>query len=183
VLEPKKPVCGNRAPETGEQCDDGNLLNGDGCDSTCQIELPDPVEVMPEPGPEPEQHSTAPIQSSCNTGNIPLETMQINGQYYISWKPIDKAVSYIVYRADKSVSSLNAMNVVSRTVSTKFEYPFDPNSEMDQYAWYAVEAICENNDQKQIGNITAVKVGPEHTILFILGLLVAGVMTARVVKN
>lgn len=50
------------------------------------------------------------------------------------------------------------MNVVSRTTSTRFEYPFDPNSEMDKYAWYAVEAICENNDQKQIGNITAVKV-------------------------
>lgn len=84
--------------------------------------------------------------------------MQVNGQYYISWKPVDKAVSYVVYRADKSVSSLSSMSVVSRTTSTKFEYPFDPDSEMDQYAWYAVEAICENNDQKQIGNITAVKV-------------------------
>lgn len=180
VLEPKRPVCGNRAPEEWEQCDDGNLLNWDGCDSTCEIEIPDSVEPVIS---EPEQHSTAPTQSSCNTGNIPLETMQINGQYYISWKPIDKAISYIVYRADKSVSSLSAMNVVSRTTSTRFEYPFDPNSEMDQYAWYAVEAICENNDQRQIGNITAVKVGPEHTVLFILGLLVAGVMTARVVKS
>jgi hypothetical protein len=54
---------------------------------------------------------------------------------------------------------------------------------MDKYAWYAVEAICENNDQKQIWNITAVKVGPEHTILFILGLLVAWVITVRVIKN
>lgn len=168
------PVCGNAQPEEGEQCDDGNLLNDDGCDSTCQIEVPEAVVE--------EVHESAPAKSSCNTNNIPLETMQVNGQYYISWDDVDKAVSYIVYRADKSVSTLSQMSVVSRTTSTTFEYPFDPDSEIDQYAWYAVEAICENNDQKQIGNITAIKVGPEHTVLFILGLLVAGVMTARVVK-
>jgi hypothetical protein len=76
--------------------------------------------------------------------------MQINGEYYISWKPVEHAVSYIVYRADGAVNSLSQMNVVSRTTQTRFEYPFDPNSTMDKYAWYAVEAICENNDQKQI---------------------------------
>lgn len=32
------PVCGNSIIQTGEVCDDGNLLNGDGCSSTCQIE-------------------------------------------------------------------------------------------------------------------------------------------------
>ena len=35
-------VCGDSALNVtdGEQCDDGNLLNGDGCDATCQIEVP-----------------------------------------------------------------------------------------------------------------------------------------------
>lgn len=33
-------VCGNGAKETGEQCDDNNVANGDGCDSTCYTELP-----------------------------------------------------------------------------------------------------------------------------------------------
>jgi cysteine-rich repeat protein len=32
------PVCGNGAVETGEQCDDNNLVDGDCCSSTCQIE-------------------------------------------------------------------------------------------------------------------------------------------------
>ncbi len=32
------PVCGNGIVEAGEQCDDGNLVDGDGCSSTCQIE-------------------------------------------------------------------------------------------------------------------------------------------------
>ncbi|MFH2005676.1 MAG: DUF4215 domain-containing protein [bacterium] len=32
------PVCGNGTIELGEQCDDGNTANGDGCSSTCQNE-------------------------------------------------------------------------------------------------------------------------------------------------
>jgi cysteine-rich repeat protein len=31
-------VCGNAIRETGEQCDDGNTVNLDGCDSKCQFE-------------------------------------------------------------------------------------------------------------------------------------------------
>jgi cysteine-rich repeat protein len=32
-------TCGNGIQEGAEQCDDGNLINGDGCDNICQIEL------------------------------------------------------------------------------------------------------------------------------------------------
>lgn len=32
------PVCGNSAIESGEQCDDGNTTNGDGCDANCRTE-------------------------------------------------------------------------------------------------------------------------------------------------
>lgn len=31
-------VCGNGLIQTGEQCDDGNTIDGDGCSSTCQVE-------------------------------------------------------------------------------------------------------------------------------------------------
>jgi cysteine-rich repeat protein len=37
---PPTPVCGNHILESGEQCDDGNTINGDGCSSTCTIEQP-----------------------------------------------------------------------------------------------------------------------------------------------
>ena len=33
-------VCGNGVIETGETCDDGNTVSGDGCSSTCQTEVP-----------------------------------------------------------------------------------------------------------------------------------------------
>jgi len=31
-------ICGNSMPENGETCDDGNVMSGDGCSSTCQLE-------------------------------------------------------------------------------------------------------------------------------------------------
>ena len=32
------PICGNGVVESGEACDDGNLVSGDGCNSSCQTE-------------------------------------------------------------------------------------------------------------------------------------------------
>ena len=32
------PRCGNGWDEAGEACDDGNLVNGDGCSASCQVE-------------------------------------------------------------------------------------------------------------------------------------------------
>lgn len=40
VVPPPAPVCGNGQLETGEQCDDGNTANGDGCSANCQTEAP-----------------------------------------------------------------------------------------------------------------------------------------------
>lgn len=33
------PTCGNGQIETGEQCDDGNTADADGCSATCQLEI------------------------------------------------------------------------------------------------------------------------------------------------
>jgi cysteine-rich repeat protein len=32
------PYCGNGIADPGEECDDGNTINGDGCSSTCKVE-------------------------------------------------------------------------------------------------------------------------------------------------
>ncbi len=45
------PVCGNGSVELGEQCDDRNTANGDGCSSTCSIEVkppPPPTTLAPK---------------------------------------------------------------------------------------------------------------------------------------
>jgi len=61
VIPPGKPisyVCGNGILEPGEQCDDGNRVNGDGCSSSCQKEIatpPKPVKGPPQvPIPQPD---------------------------------------------------------------------------------------------------------------------------------
>ena len=39
---PPEPVCGNGQVEDGEECDDGNTLDGDGCSATCTDESSPP---------------------------------------------------------------------------------------------------------------------------------------------
>ncbi len=41
-------VCGNSSIEPGEECDDGNTSDGDGCSADCLVE--GGVPVLPEPG-------------------------------------------------------------------------------------------------------------------------------------
>ncbi len=41
--EGQSSVCGNGVVESGEQCDDDNTVNGDGCSASCQVEPPLPV--------------------------------------------------------------------------------------------------------------------------------------------
>jgi len=39
---PEVPLCGNSVVDAGEECDDGNRLNGDGCDWLCRLGDGDP---------------------------------------------------------------------------------------------------------------------------------------------
>jgi len=32
-------ICGNGREDPGEECDDGNYDNGDGCNSSCKVEF------------------------------------------------------------------------------------------------------------------------------------------------
>jgi TonB family protein len=66
------PVCGNGAVEAGEQCDDGNATNGDGCSSTCRTEPRLPVTAAIAPtvlkglrtSGEEQVHPSSPTQNA-----------------------------------------------------------------------------------------------------------------------
>ncbi len=44
VVEAVEPSCGDTFVDTGEACDDGNLVDGDGCSATCEVEVAEPAD-------------------------------------------------------------------------------------------------------------------------------------------
>jgi len=57
--QPTAPICGNgfMEPQLGEECDDGNLADGDGCDQFCKSENQPPMAMCKD--------VTASADSSC----------------------------------------------------------------------------------------------------------------------
>ena len=56
------PGCGDGIVQTGEQCDDGNTLNGDGCSSTCHFEK----NYVPETEPNDTQGSANALSAAAD---------------------------------------------------------------------------------------------------------------------
>lgn len=165
-LKEKEPICGNGIIEEPETCDDANLRNDDGCSTLCQIEIPEEEQPLPE-----EQHNGAdlvPQASTCYPDGIQISSTQVGDQYYIVWAPVPKAKWYQIYRSDTPVGSIDQMVMIGNTNDTRYAYPFDPNAKVDTYAWYAVRAICENDELKPVGDMTKVKVWPEKTLIILM---------------
>jgi cysteine-rich repeat protein len=57
--------CGNGVLQTGEECDDGNTVNGDGCSSTCKLENHAPVAQC--------RGVTITSSSKCNPANTSID--------------------------------------------------------------------------------------------------------------
>ncbi|MFC1811057.1 hypothetical protein ACFLZH_06145, partial [Patescibacteria group bacterium] len=51
--------CGNFILEGGESCDDGNIVNGDGCSASCIAE----TEKLTKPPPETEKLTKPPPET------------------------------------------------------------------------------------------------------------------------
>ncbi|MFH2063557.1 MAG: fibronectin type III domain-containing protein [bacterium] len=66
------PVCGNSMLEEGEQCDDGNIISGDGCSNVCVIEGGGP----PQPGDVTPPVITFQCASTAATNNSITATWQ-----------------------------------------------------------------------------------------------------------
>lgn len=82
-------VCGDGILDTAEGCDDGNVANGDGCSSTCTVELtitecPCFDEVVLNNLRQSVQTSVTPQGNICDSMEQMDEEL-INGGYYISY--------------------------------------------------------------------------------------------------
>ena len=63
-LECRPSTCGNGIVEPHEDCDDGNRLNGDGCDQGCRFEAPTPTPTATLPTPTASDTATVTLTPS-----------------------------------------------------------------------------------------------------------------------
>ena len=83
-------ICGDGLLGSTEQCDDGNLTNGDGCSNTCEIEQPDFVCEAPVP----------PAASGENIGDGSLESGTPNDSWTSTGTRFDPICSQLLCGAD-----------------------------------------------------------------------------------
>jgi cysteine-rich repeat protein len=61
------PECGNSISDEGEQCDDGNLDNGDNCSSSCQIEIIEHKQCSDEIDNDEDGLTDYPFDPGCDS--------------------------------------------------------------------------------------------------------------------
>jgi cysteine-rich repeat protein len=95
------PVCGNNVLESGEECDDGNLINGDGCSSVCRREVNSLVEVCTWKNCKAGAASIS-MDDSFLSCEDQLNSAGLKGTYYLSdtsklsttqWSGINRIIS------------------------------------------------------------------------------------------
>gem|GEM_PF-4835993 len=83
------PMCGNLYIDNNEQCDDGNMVNGDGCSNSCVIE-PSITKVNINRFTTPAPVQTTPIEvvnnptKSTNTQVVPSISINSDGSLNIT---------------------------------------------------------------------------------------------------
>ncbi|MCF7835200.1 hypothetical protein K9M48_04090 [Candidatus Gracilibacteria bacterium] len=109
-----------------------------------------------------------PAGPTCIVKDIQIFTGKIGDKYYLMRSGIENVDKYIIYRSEFETSDISNMQKVLETSDTKFEYPFDKFSKINQYAFYVVEAVCKDGTTLKIDNVKKVQVGPMENILMII---------------
>jgi cysteine-rich repeat protein len=83
------PVCGNGQLEIPEQCDDGDLLSGDGCSALCQIEAFLPESSIDQPDPAVFEVDPIDLTYTASSPNGAIDSVQVfysrNGSPYVAY--------------------------------------------------------------------------------------------------
>ncbi|MBI5501066.1 MAG: hypothetical protein HY907_12545 [Deltaproteobacteria bacterium] len=84
------PVCGDRAIDPGEECDDGNRMNDDGCDWLCRLgdgsfAYPGPDGSVPPIESATEAMAIGPVAGSVGDGMGPVRVAWGPGAYGIAY--------------------------------------------------------------------------------------------------
>jgi len=104
----------------------------------------------------------------CIVEGIELFTEKIWDNYYLKWDSVENASKYTVYKSDTPIDRISAMQKVWETTTTQFQYTFDRYAETETFAYYAIQAECDNWESLQVWSIEKVEVGPMDTILIVI---------------
>jgi len=121
-----------------------------------------------EPGHLWPPGTSADEAPSCVVKGIVVSTGRIWNKYYLIWSAAENVERYVIYRSDWEGIDVTKMQKVGETTTTRFEYPFNNLSEVDQYSYYAVEAICTDGSIVQMDSIKRVHVGPLDNFLLVV---------------
>jgi hypothetical protein len=95
-----------------------------------------------------------------------VTTQKIGGSYYLVWDAVANATSYTVLMSD-ATDPFNKRKLLD-TKDTRYEYPFDHSAEQNQYAYFRVEATCDDGQVLEITSAKKVQVGPTEDILMLI---------------
>ncbi len=109
--------------------------------------------------------SSLQAQVTCIVEGIQLRNEQIDDKYYFVWDVVENAEKYFIYRSDSPTTILSEMRKVGETTSTRFEYPFNKDALQEEFAYYAVVAVCPDGKEIQIDQVKEVEVWPYDTLL------------------
>ena len=102
--------------------------------------------------------SSLHAQVTCIVEGIQLRNEQIDDKYYFIWDMVENAEKYFIYRSDSPTTILSEMRKVGETTSTRFEYPFNKDALQEEFAYYAVVAVCPDGKEIQIDQVKEVEV-------------------------
>lgn len=112
------------------------------------------------------EYNPKEIEETCIVKWITLISEKIWDKYYLVRDEVENVDKYEVYRSDWA--DMSDMKKVWETTGSRFEYFFDKYAEKDQYAYYQVEAICNDWSNITIDDAKKVKVGPFENTLIVM---------------
>ena len=119
--------CGDSEPDPGEQCDDGNTTDGDGCSSTCTVVeagfgCTQAIASVPDPN-DPLVPLVPPVPSVCNLipdAPITVSGLTKPGKIDLIWTANLVAERYNIWRGEGASGVQLTLIAVTSTPSTLF---------------------------------------------------------------
>ncbi len=116
------PVCGNNVVEPSELCDDGNLVDGDGCDSNCTpTGCGNGIVTAGEQCDDGNTVSGDCCSATCMNENLPPDCSAATASVSELWPPNHKLVSVAIL----GVSDPDGDPLVVRTTGVTQDEPID----------------------------------------------------------